>query len=140
MNHFKLNTAHKEASGFIVPDNYFETLSDRLLPKLYTKSVPLLSLSNHIKQNKNWLTSVAAILLVSFSVLLYSNFQSQKNQKYTAELENYLTDHPNYSDDDIVNLLNTEEITALKIESTLNNETIENQLIDNGDLEEIITN
>ncbi|MBC7493791.1 MAG: hypothetical protein H7221_02200, partial [Flavobacterium sp.] len=54
------------------------------------------------------------------------------------ELENYITNRLNYSDDEIVNLLTVDEIAAIKIESTLNAETIENQLLDNHNSDQII--
>ena len=90
--------------------------------------------------NKTWFTSVAAALVISISLLLYVNYQNQNQHQYTAELENYITNHPNYSDDEIVNLLETDQIANIKFNSELNKTAIENQLIDNIDIEEIITN
>lgn len=140
MNNFKLDTEQKITKGFIIPNDYFEKFSDRLQPKLVTAPIKIISFNDFIKQNKNWIVSTAALLIISISSVLYLNFQSKSNQKYTAELENYITNHPNYSDDEIVDLLDSDQIKSIEFDSKLNNETIENQLIENGNLEEIITN
>ena len=140
MKHLKLDAEPKINSGFIIPANYFETFSQKLQPKLLAKPTKIILISAWIKQNKSWIISSAAILFLSTSTLLYTNFKQNNSTKYAAEIENYITKDPTYSDDDIVNLLNSEEIKAIQLDSKLNNETIENHLIENPDLEQIITN
>lgn len=140
MNNFNLHNEPKINPGFIIPANYFENLSRNLQPKLVVAPIKVISLTDRIAKNKSWIMTAAALLLISISSLLYSNNQSNNNQKYTAELENYITNHPTYSDDDIVNLLNTNEIKEIQFDSKLNTETIENQLLENTDFEQIITN
>ena len=140
MNNFNLHNEPKIKSGFIIPDNYFENLSNNLQSKLVEAPIKVISLTDRIAKNKTWIASTAAVLLISISALFYSNNQSNNNQKYAAELENYITNHPAYSDDDIVNLLNTNEIKEIQFDSKLNTETIENQLLENTDFEQIITN
>ena len=138
MNNFNINSEPKITSGFTIPDHYFETLSQKLQPKLTAAPHKIISLSERIKQNKKRIISIAAILIISISVVFYQQYQIQNDKKYTAELENYITNRLNYSDDEIVNLLTVDEIAAIKIESTLNAETIENQLLDNHNSDQII--
>ena len=138
MNNFNINTEPKITPGFTIPDHYFETLSQKLKPKLVPAEFKIISLSERIKQNKKRIISIAAILIISISVVFYQQYQIQSDKKYTAELENYITNRLNYSDDEIVNLLTVDEIAAIKIESTLNAETIENQLLDNHNSDQII--
>lgn len=140
MYDFKLDTEPKINSGFIIPDNYFESLTTKLQPKLVDNSSKVISLRSYILKNKSWFTSAAAIVLISISSIVYVYFQNQNNQKYTAELESYITNHNSYSDDEIVNLLEITEIESIKFNSKLNSKTLENQLLNNVDLEEIITN
>ena len=140
MNNFKLDTHPKITSGFIIPENYFETLEANIQNKLATDAPKVISLKSRILNNKTWFTSVAAALVISISLLLYVNYQNQNQHQYTAELENYITNHPNYSDDEIVNLLETDQIANIKFNLELNKTAIENQLLDNIDIEEIITN
>ena len=140
MNNFNINNEPKITSGFTIPDHYFETLLQKLQPKLIIAPHKIISFSDRIKQNKKSIISIAAIFIVSISVVFYQQYQIQSDKKYTAELENYITNRLNYSDDEIVNLLTDDEIAAIKIESKLNTETIENQLLDNQNFEQIITN
>ena len=140
MDTINLNNDPKIKSGFIIPEDYFETLSQKLNPKLVPAPIKIISLFDRIKQNKKRIMSVAAIVLVSISAVFYQQYQIQSNKKYTAELENYITNHTNYSDDEIVNLLTVEEIAEIKIDSKLNSETIENQLLENQNFDQIITN
>ena len=140
MNDFKLDTHPKITSEFIIPDNYFETLQANIQSKLAADTAKIISLKSRLLNNKTWFISAAAAVVISISSLLYVNYQNQNHQNYTAELENYITNHPNYSDDEIVNLLETDQIANIKFNSELNKTVIENQLIDNIDIEEIITN
>ena len=140
MKTFKLENEPKIETGFKTPEHYFENFSTLLQPKLVAAPVRVVSLTDRIKQHKNWIISAAAILLVSISTVFYTNYQSNNNQKYTAELENYITNHPAYSDDEIVNLLNTNTIKEIQFDSKINNETIENQLLESTDFEQILTN
>ena len=140
MNDFKLDIEPKISTGFTIPDNYFESLATKIQPKLVGSPPKVISLRSYILKNKSWIASAAAIVLLSISSIVYINFQNQNNQKYTAELENYITNHPNYSDDEIVNLLEITEIDNIKFNSKLSSKTLENQLLNNVDFDEIITN
>ena len=140
MDTINLNNDPKIKSGFIIPEDYFEKLSQKLNPKLVPAPIKIISLFDRIKQNKKRIMSVAAIVLVSISAVFYQQYQTQSDKKYAAELENYITNHTNYSDDEIVNLLTVEEIAEIKIDSKLNSETIENQLLENQNFDQIITN
>lgn len=140
MNDFKLDIEPKINTGFTIPDNYFETLQANIQSKLAADTAKIISLKSRLLNNKTWFISAAAAVVISISSLLYVNYQNQNHQNYTAELENYITNHPNYSDDEIVNLLETDQIANIKFNSELNKTVIENQLIDNIDIEEIITN
>jgi uncharacterized radical SAM superfamily protein len=56
------------------------------------------------------------------------------------EIENYLTQHSTLSDDDIVNLLDTEDIENIKIDNKIENEALEEVLLNNSQIEDYITN
>lgn len=140
MNNFKLHDQPKITNGFIVPENYFDNFSGRLQPKLVAQTNKVSAITAVIKLHKSWITSAAALLVLTISSVVYSNFQLQKKQKYSSDLENYISNNVNFTDDDIVNLLNSEQIKLIKFDSKLNSETIENHLIASAYLETIIIN
>lgn len=140
MKNYNLDDQPKITSGFKTPDDYFESFSEKLFLKLNFEQPKVISLTDRINQNKKWFFAVASVVLVVVSILFYTNEKSKMEQKYTAEVESYLTNHSSFSDDELVNLLDKEDISKIKIDSKLKNDAIEELLIDNADLEQIITN
>ena len=140
MKKFNLDSESKITSGFKTPNNYFDSFSEKMFLKLNVEQPKVISLKDRIDNNKKWFFAIASVILVTLSIVFYTNEKNKMEQKYTAEIENYLTNHSSFTDDELVNLLDKEDISKIKIDSKLKNDAIEELLIDNADLEQIITN
>lgn len=138
MKKFTLNNEPKIETGFTTPENYFVDFSESILSKVSFEQPKVISFSQKIKQNKKWIFSAAAILVVSFSSIVYYSINNQNRNAYNTELENYITNHYSYSDDEIVSLLETSQIEKIIIKNEIKNENIEQSLLENTDLEQII--
>ena len=136
MKNFSLDNEPKIEPGFSVPENYFVTLSEKIndkLPKETPKVIPL------YKKKKVWMYSVAAIAVVSMSVLLVQQFNTKPSLD-SEFLENYISQNTTVSQDDIIELLEQEDIEKLKVDYNLEEDLIEETLINSSDLEHYLTN
>ena len=136
MKNFRLDNEPKIEPGFSLPENYFATLSEKIndkLPKETPKVIPL------YKKKKVWMYSVAAIAVVSMSVLLVQQFNTKPSLD-SEFLENYISQNTTVSQDDIIELLEQEDIEKLKVDYNLEEDLIEETLINSSDLEHYLTN
>jgi hypothetical protein len=138
MKNLKLDTHEKIASGFKIPDTYFDNFSEKVMRKFPTKEPKVITF---YARNKRWIYSAAAVLVISLTIPIAYKMQNKEEEISTNEVENYLVHHTNLSDDDVVNLLNQEDIDKLKkINAPLEKEMIEDVLSKNTELEQYITN
>lgn len=135
MNEFKLNKEPKIDSGFKIPENYFEDFSAKVINQLNEKETKVISLFS-IK--KIWYYAAAAILIVGLMIPLLQ----QNNQKTTeidqTTIENYLADNASISDDELLELLDESDIQKLKSAYVIEDNTIEEMLSTNSNLEEYL--
>jgi|688.fasta_scaffold1271539_2 hypothetical protein len=115
MKEFNINDRNKTTSGFKTPEGYFDQftvdLNNKLkLPKTEVKVISI--------KTKRRLTTVAAILVVAFSVSIYSKMVIN-NSDESDPTENYLTNHSEINQYDLISLLDKKDIENLSIE--LNN-------------------
>jgi hypothetical protein len=115
MKEFNINDGNKTTSGFTTPEGYFDQftvdLNNKLkLPKTEVKVISI--------KTKRRLTTVAAILVVAFSVSIYSKMVIN-NSDESDPTENYLTNHFEINQYDLISLLDKKDIENLSIE--LNN-------------------
>ncbi len=137
MYDFKIETNPKIATGFKTPDNYFDNFSSRLLAKLAVEEPKVISFYG---RNKNWFYSVAAILVIAFTILVMNIFNENADEDYNTELEYYISNHSTITDDDIINLLDDGDIANLKQETSLDDATLENAILEDSNIENYITN
>ncbi len=126
-------------SGLKVPKDYFNTIEDSILDKIEDKREPkviqLLS-----RRNIMYASCIAAALVLMFS--FYFNKEETTFENIDVELvENYILDQ-NIDSYELASLLKDED---LETENFLDSEiytdnSIEEYLIDNADIEELITN
>jgi len=107
MKAFKLDDEPKITSGFKVPEAYFDDLQSKVNQRLQEDETPVISL---FAQRKTWIMAIAAVFIIALTIPLihYMNRSSTEIDKGT--LENYLTNHADISDDDIVELFNENDI------------------------------
>ena len=137
MNNFELNKEPKIESGFKTPDHYFDTFSEKImqqLPERNQKVIPLFS------KTKIWTIAIAAVFLISLSIPIFNALKTSSTELDKGTIENYLTNHAEISDDDLVELLDEEDIQKMKLNYNIEDKTIEDILSANSDLEEYIIN
>ena len=137
MNDFELNKEPKIESGFKIPDHYFDTFSDKViqqLPENTKKVIPIFS------KTRIWTIAIAAVFVISLSIPIFNTFKTSATELDKETLENYLSNHAEISNDDIVELLDEEDIQKMKLDYTIEDKTIEDILSTNSDLEEYIIN
>lgn len=135
MKEFKLDNEPKITSGFTIPDDYFDTFSEKVLaqiPKEKTKVISIFS------SRKTWYYAAAAILILMLSVPIYTKYSIQQEEIDTTTLENYLAYQSNISEEEIVNLLQQEELDKMKLEFNVDDAALEEALNSNSNLEQYI--
>ena len=108
MNDFKLDSRPNIKSGFKTPDSYFESLTDRVmlsLPLQETKVIPL------YRRRPIWVTSAAAALVLSFSLILSKNEAATTVIPDAAATEDYLVNNMNTYE--LQEDLNSEDLTDI---------------------------
>jgi hypothetical protein len=135
MKTFKLENENKIESGFKTPDNYFDTLSLRILQQLPKEEPKVIS----IFQNKKvWMYAAAAILVFGLSIPIYDNFTKKTFEIDNVTIENYITYQSSVTGTDIVNLLDEKDIKEMRMDLNIDDTAIENELILNKNLEQYL--
>lgn len=135
MNDFKINSDHKIESGFKIPEDYFENFSEKVLLRINKPEPKVVSI---FYGRKTWISSVAAILVISLSVTLYTKI-AVKSSEEKLTLENYITNQSEISQYDLVALLDAKDIEKIKIDLKLDNKKIEEKLTNSSDIENYLT-
>lgn len=135
MNDFKLDSELKVKAGFKIPEDYFENFSQKVFQQLPEEEFKVISI---FQKPKIWLTAVAAVLVLALGIPLYSLFSTNNTELDEATLENYIANHSNISQYDLIALLEKEDIENMKIDLNLEDETLEILLSTNSNLEQDI--
>ncbi len=125
-------------TGFKTPDNYFENIEDTILTTLedekIVKVIPLFSRRNFL-----YISGIAAAILIMFSV-----FNRQDNfgiDSLDLEVVEAYLEEQNLDTYDIASLLTEEDLSEDDfgiINDNFSEESLEDYLIDNANLEDII--
>lgn len=137
MKDFKLDTHKKITSGFVIPENYFDSFSEKVMEQLPRKESKVVSFYT---KNKRILFSAAAILVLALSIPIVYQIQNKEEKLSSNDVENYIVNHTSLSDEDIINLLDQEDIDKLKIDTPIEKEALEEVLSSTTNLEQYITN
>lgn len=140
MNDFKLDNEPKIKSGFQIPENYFDTFSEKVMNQLPKEEPKVVSLWD---RNKRWIYSAAAVLVLSLTIPLANQFQSTSTEVATTEtneIENYLAYHASLSDEEIIKLLDKEDIAEIEVTNSLDEEALKQALHEDSNTEYYITN
>jgi hypothetical protein len=136
MKTFKLENEPKIESGFIVPEQYFDDFSKKVLsqlPEENTKVIPL------FQKRKTVFLAAAAVLVVGLLLPIYNQFTTNSDEIDITTLENHLTYQSNLNSYDLISELDDEDLTKLGTTIGLKDETIEDILVTNSDLEKLIS-
>lgn len=135
MKEFKLDNEPKITSGFITPDGYFDTLSNKILAQLPKQEPKVISLFSY---RETWYYAVAAILILMLSIPLFTKYSTNTEEIDNTTLENYLACQSTISEEEIVKLLEQEDLDKMKIEFNIQDKDIEDALYSNKNLEQYI--
>jgi hypothetical protein len=126
MEYFNLENRPKIKQGFKVPENYFETFTDKLmqqLPEHEVKVVPL------FKRKPVWMTAIAAVFVIALTLGIFFQMNTETVvADDTAAIENYLVYNTNLTSYDYMQMLDEQDIAELESSVTLSDEAIEDYL------------
>lgn len=135
MKAFKLENEPKIESGFKTPEGYFDTLSatisERLNNEKQTKVIPI------YKRKKVISSLVAAILVIALMIPVVNNYKTSKELDQET-LETYLSYQSNLNQYDIIKELDNTDIQKLGKNIVLEDETMEDVLSSNPNIENLI--
>ena len=142
MKTFKLDNTTKIESGFKIPENYFETFSQRVMQQLPKEEAKADSrIISLFSKRKSWIYAAAAVLVLALALpVAYNNFYKSSPEIDKATLENYISYNTNISDVDLVNLLDEKDIQNMDIGMNIEDITIENELSENKNLQNYLSN
>lgn len=130
MKDFNLNN-EKINTGFKVPEGYFEQFESRMLNQLTVENEPkVISLW---KQKRVWMTSVAAVLLVSIALPIYFSMNNTATNSTVEDetIETYLAMQSSLTNYEIATELTNEDFASLEESLALNDDAVELYLEEN---------
>ena len=135
MTEFKLNNEPKIESGFKTPDHYFENFSEKMMLELAKEEPKVISF---FQKRKKILMMVAAVLVIALMIPILNVSPTSTKELDDATLENYLSYQSNINQYDLINALEAEDINTIKTTIALEDNTIEDILATNANLEHLI--
>ncbi len=135
MKEFKIKDGNKITSGFTTPEGYFDNFT-----------IDLNNTESHLNTDKKvisintkrWLTSVAALLIVALSVSVYTKLVIEKTEN-SIEMENYISNHSEISQYDLITLLDKKDIENLSVEMNAINPKTEEEFDNANEIENYLT-
>lgn len=136
MKTFKLENEPKIEPGFKTPDHYFENFSIKMMEQLPASEPKVISIFQ--KRKLLILLSTAAVLIFALLIPILSPTESNTKELDTVDIENYITYQSNVNQYDLIIGLETEDIEKINSSIVLEDETIEDHLSTNSNLENLI--
>jgi hypothetical protein len=137
MKTFKLENEPKITTGFKTPDHYFDDFSAKVLQQINeTKEVKVIP----IYKRKNVLAMLAAAaVFIGLLIPIVNNYNNTSKELDEATLETYLTYQSNLNQYDLIKELDTKDIDKLNKSVALEQETLEDILSSNPNIENLIS-
>lgn len=136
MKTFKLENEPKIEPGFKTPDHYFENFSIKMMEQLQVSEPKVISIFQ--KRKMLIMLSTAAVLIFALLIPILNPTESNTKELDTVAIENYITYQSNVNQYDLINGLETEDIEKINSSIVLEDETIEDHLSTNSNLENLI--
>lgn len=136
MKAFKLENEPKIKSGFKTPEHYFDDLSAKVLQQINEKEVKVIP----FYKRKN-VISIAAAAVVVFALMIpiINNYNATSKELDEATLETYLSYQSNLNQYDLIQNLDTKDIQKLNKNVAIEDETLEDILASNPNIEHLIS-
>jgi hypothetical protein len=135
MKNLNLENQPKITPGFVVPENYFDDFSAKVLKQLPDNETKIIAL---FSKRKKWIIAVAAVLVIGLFLPIVYNYTSKTKELDNTAIENYLTYQSDISQEDLIADLETQDIAKLKNNNTLEIKTIEDILSEDIDTENLL--
>ncbi|MDW8853053.1 hypothetical protein SD960_23330 [Flavobacterium sp. MMLR14_040] len=137
MKTFKLENEPKITTGFKTPDHYFDDFSAKVLQQINeTKEVKVIP----IYKRKSVLSMLAAaVVFIGLLIPIVNNYNNTSKELDEATLETYLTYQSNLNQYDLIKELDTKDIDKLNKSVALEQETLEDILSSNPNIENLIS-
>ena len=136
MKKFNLENIPKTTSGFIVPDNYFEDFSNKVLSQLPDETNRVIPL---YKQKSKLLMAVAALLIIGLFIPIFKQLPKPAEELDLTTLENHLSYQTNINQYDLISELDEDDLNKMGATIQLKDEIIEEHLSSNSDLERLLS-
>jgi hypothetical protein len=135
MEEFKINNEKNIGSGFKIPENYFTDFPEKVKLRINDSEPKVISI---IQKSKTWISFAAAILIVFLFISIYTE-TAVKPMDEKLTLENYITNHSEISQYDLVALLDSKDIEKIKIDLKIDDKKIEEELTNSSEIENYLT-
>ncbi len=137
MKTFKLENEPKMKTGFKTPDHYFDDFSIKVLQQINeTKEVKVIPLY----KRKNVIAILAAaVVFIALLIPIVNNYNNTSKELDEATLETYLSYQSNLNQYDLIKELDTKDIDKLGKSGALEQETLEDILSSNPNIENLIS-
>lgn len=136
MKAFKLENEPKITTGFKTPENYFNDLSGRVLQQLNEQEVKVIPI---YKRKKVITMLAAAVIVIALMIPIVNNYNNTSKELDENTLETYLAYQSNLNQYDLINQLDTKDIESLNKNVALEQETLEDILSSNPNIENLIS-
>lgn len=136
MKAFKLENEQKITTGFKTPENYFNDLSGRVLQQLNEQEVKVIPI---YKRKKVITMLAAAVIVIALMIPIVNNYNNTSKELDENTLETYLAYQSNLNQYDLINQLDTKDIESLNKNVALEQETLEDILSSNPNIENLIS-
>ncbi|KQW98782.1 hypothetical protein [Flavobacterium sp. Root420] len=136
MKAFKLENEPKIKTGFKTPDHYFDDLSAKVLQQINEKEVKVIPI---YKRKKVLSLMAAAAIVIALMIPVVNNYNATSKNLDEATIETYLSYQSNLNQYDLIKELDTKDIDKLGKSVVLEQETLEDILSSNPNIENLIS-
>jgi hypothetical protein len=135
MKAFKLENEPKIKTGFKTPECYFDDFSEKVLQQINEREVKVLP----IYRRKEVIAMIAAAVVVIALMIPVVNNYNKSKELDEATLETYLSYQSNINQYDLIRELDAKDIDAINKNVVLEQETLEDVLSSNPNIENLIS-
>ena len=137
MKAFKLEDEPKIKSGFKAPEHYFDDFSTKVLQQINEKKE--VKVIPFYKRKKVLSLLAAAVVVIALMIPIVNNYNATSKDLDEDTLETYLSYQSNLNQYDLIQNLDTKDIQALNKNVAIEDETLEDILATNPNIEHLIS-
>lgn len=137
MKAFKLENEPKIGTGFKTPENYFDDFSTKILQQVNEeKEIKVIPI---YKRKKVLSFLAAAVVVIALMIPIVNNYNTTSKELDEDTLETYLSYQSNLNQYDLIKELDSKDIDKLGKGVALEQETLEDILASNPNIENLIS-